>query len=71
MQMLSDVPSVTAAEAARLLGVSTARVSQMCSAGILASWKVGATRMVALESIEARLAGVVRPGRPRSQVLEG
>lgn len=53
---LSDVPAVSSAEAARMLGVSRARVKQLCDAGLLDSWKVGATRMVSLESVEARKA---------------
>lgn len=62
---LADVPAVTAAEAAGLLGVSTARVTQLANAGQLDSWKVGRTRMVSLESIECRLADERKAGRPR------
>lgn len=65
---VSDAPSVTAAEAARQLGVSTARVAQMCASGQLVSWKIGATRMVACESIEERLATTPPAGRPRVAV---
>ncbi|MBS5451146.1 MAG: helix-turn-helix domain-containing protein [Coriobacteriia bacterium] len=65
---LSDAPSMTAAEAARKLGVSTARVARMCASGQLASWKVGATRMVACESVEERLASTPAPGRPKAAV---
>ena len=64
---LSDAPSVTAAEAAKMLGVSTARVAQMCSSGQLASWKVGSTRLVALESVELRLREAPKAGRPRRE----
>ena len=67
---LSDAPAVTAAQAAGVLGVSTARVAQMCASGQLASWKVGGTRMVAVESIEERLASSPRPGRPRREDRE-
>jgi predicted RNase H-like HicB family nuclease len=52
---LADVPAVSAAEAARLLGVSTARIAQLCKAGALESWKTGSGRMVSLGSIEGRL----------------
>lgn len=62
---LERIDAVAAAEAARLLGVSAARVSQMCEAGRLESWKVGSKRMVTRASIEARLADAPRPGRPR------
>lgn len=62
---LRDVPAMTAADAARELGVSTARVSQLVSAGMLDSWKVGATRMVSEDSVLARKAERPTPGRPR------
>lgn len=64
---LSDAPAMTSTQAAKALGVSTARVAQMCSTGQLASWKVGSTRMVAVESVEERLALAPRPGRPSTQ----
>ena len=51
---LDQVPAVGASEAARMLGVSTERVSQLISAGHLESWKVSGTRMVSVDSIEAR-----------------
>ena len=50
---LSDIPAVTAKEAAGLLGVSDARVSQLCRNGHLDSWKVGRTRMVSIDSVQA------------------
>ncbi len=43
---LADIPAVTAADAARMLGVSSARVSQLINAGLLDSWKDGTKRMV-------------------------
>lgn len=64
---VEDAPAVTAAEAAQMLGVSRARVAQMCAAGQLASWKVGATRMVARESVEERLAASPSAGRPKAE----
>lgn len=67
---VSDAPAMTSAEAARALGVSTARVAQMCSSGQLASWKVGSTRMVAKESVEERLAMAPQPGRPPVRTRE-
>lgn len=60
----SEIPAMTAAEAARKLGVSTARVSQLCRAGELDSWRIGATRMVSRESVEYRLRMKPLPGRP-------
>ncbi|MDO5043166.1 MAG: helix-turn-helix domain-containing protein [Slackia sp.] len=67
---LSMVDAVTAAEASRLLGVSTARVAQMCDAGLLESWREGAHRMVTRASVRARLEERPRAGRPRKQALK-
>lgn len=67
---LSDAPAMTSTQAAKELGVSTARVAQMCSTGQLASWKVGSTRMVAVESVEERLAQDPRLGRLSTQTQE-
>lgn len=64
---LDDIPAVNAAEAARMLGVSTARVTQLCNAGLLESWKSGRTRMVSVESIEARIEDGVQLGRPKKE----
>ena len=61
---LSDVPAVSSAEAARMLGISRARVKQLCDAGLLASWRVGSGRMVSLESIEARMGDASSVGCP-------
>lgn len=63
---LDDVPAMTAAEAARELGVSTARVAQLVRAGLLESWKDGSNRMVSVASVEARKAESPGPGRPVS-----
>lgn len=65
---LDQIPAVTAAEAARMLGVSTARVAQLVSANNLESWKVGGTRMVSVDSIEARLEEDRKAGRPRREL---
>ncbi len=64
---LSHVPAVTAAEAAELLGVSTARITQLAKAGALDSWKVGRTRMVSQDSVQLRLAEKRKAGRPRKE----
>lgn len=69
---LSRTDAVTAADAARMLGVSSARVAQMCESGKLTSWKEGSRRMVLRQSIEARLAENPKPGRPkRPKAIEG
>ena len=62
---LNDIPSVPAADAARMLGVSSARVSQLINAELLDSWKDGTKRMVSKSSIEARLADAPKAGRPK------
>ena len=62
---LGDIPSMTAADAARELGVSAARVSQLISAGLLESWRDGTKRMVSRDSVEARKAEAPKSGRPR------
>lgn len=51
---LADVPAMSSSEAARALGLSRQRVAQLCDAGLLESWRVGATRMVSVASVEAR-----------------
>lgn len=52
---LEGIPHVCATEAARMLGVSPARVSQLIAKGWLTSWKVGRNTYVGTESIKARL----------------
>lgn len=51
---LDDIPAMTAADAARELGVSRARVTQLCDSGLLESWHDGARRMVSRASVDAR-----------------
>lgn len=63
---LDDIPAMTASEAARELGVSTARVAQLVKAGLLESWKEGNNRMVSVASVEARKAEAPKAGRPIS-----
>ncbi len=67
---LKDIPAMTAAEAARELGVSTARVAQLVKAGLLDSWKEGQHRMVTLASVEARKEYDPKPGRPRELAFQ-
>lgn len=62
-----DIPAMTAADAARVLNVSTARVAQLCKAGKLDSWRVGATRMVSKESVEMRKKLALREEAQREQ----
>lgn len=61
---LEVIPSMSNADAARRLGVSTARVAQLCNTKQLLSWKVGNQRRISIESVEARLKSGPQPGRP-------
>ena len=63
---LSTIPAMTAADAARELSVSTARVTQLANAGLLDSWKEGSRRMVSKASVEARLEDAPKARRPKS-----
>lgn len=67
---LSDIPAATAAEAAEMLGVSTARVAQFCRDGSLNSWRVGSARTVSRDSIGCRLIAKPGAGRPRRASAE-
>ena len=67
---LSDVPAATASETAEMLGVSTARVAQLCRDGSLNSWRIGSARMVSRDSIKCRLAARPGAGRPRRASAE-
>lgn len=67
---LSDVPAVTASEAAEMLGVSTARVAQLCRDGSLNSWRIGSARMVSRDSIGCRLIAKLGAGRPHRASAE-
>ena len=52
---LSDIESMSAADAARTLGVSRARITQLIQAGLLDSWKEGHHCRVTVDSVNARL----------------
>lgn len=67
--MLVKGPCVSAAEAARMLGVSRARVTNMIASGILDAYREGRNTFVSIESIERRLAADVRPGRPAREAV--
>lgn len=64
---LCDIPSMTASEAAKALGVSSARVAQLINSGLLESWKDGSRRLVSKASVEARLESSPKAGRPKSR----
>ena len=62
--------AMTAADAARALGVSTARVAQMCEKGQLVSWREGSRRMILKDSVLDRLEHAPKPGRPKKEAAE-
>lgn len=67
---LGDVPAMTASDAARELGVSTARIDQLIKAGLLESWKDGTKRMVSKSSVLARKERAPKAGRPKVPTAE-
>lgn len=67
---LSDVPAAAASETAEMLGVSTARVAQLCRDGSLNSWRIGSARMVSRDSIGCRLIAKLGAGRPHRASAE-
>lgn len=62
---VETVPRVTPAEAARALGVTPSRVSQLMASGALEHFRWEGRTWVARHSLEARLAERPRPGRPK------
>lgn len=62
---LDTVESVTATEAASMLGVSRPRISQMIKACQLQAFKKGRDTLVTVDSINARLAERPKAGRPK------
>ena len=63
------IDRVTAGDAARLLGVTPARVSQMLSSGALEGWREGRNTYVTVDSVTQRLREGAHPGRPRTRPL--
>lgn len=59
------VRRMTAAEAARRLGVTRGRVSQMVDAGLLDTFDLDGRKWVTEDSVNARLADAPKAGRPK------
>lgn len=59
------VKKVSASDAARMLGVSPGRVTQMINAGLLQAFKDGHKTWVTVDSVNARLESAPKPGRPK------
>ena len=67
MAGLETVDVVSATEAARRLGVSNARISQMLKSNLLMGYRKGRDTLVSIQSISARLADSPKPGRPHKE----
>ena len=65
-----DGPVVSAAEAARKLGVSAGRITHMLDAGVLDGYRNGRRTYITETSIEARMADTPKAGRPRKKALQ-
>ncbi|OUO60414.1 helix-turn-helix domain-containing protein [Olsenella sp. An270] len=61
---IETIEKVTASEAARMLGVTQGRVSQMIKDARLYGWREGRNAYVSLDSVRARLTEKPRAGRP-------
>ena len=59
------VPTISAAEAARRLGVTKGRVSQLISEGRLIAERSAVGTQVTVDSVETYAAGNRAPGRPK------
>ncbi len=57
---------MSAAEAARALGVTRPRVTAMLASGLLDGWREGRNTWVTEASVGARLADARKAGRPRT-----
>jgi len=64
---LDTIERVSASEAARMLGVSPARVTHMIKSGLLEAFKDGHKTWVTLDSVNVRLAEPRSAGRPRKE----
>ena len=62
---LEAIDTVTASEAAELLGVSPSRVSALVSSGRLTSRRFEGRNLVSVQSVNAYLASPRKSGRPR------
>lgn len=66
---LEGINTVSAKDAAGLLGVSQARVSQMIKEGRLVGYRKGRDVLVTMDSIKAQVANKPKVGRPRKRDL--
>lgn len=61
---IRDIKALTAKEAAKHLGVSTGRISQLVNNGLLEGFKRDGISWITIDSINARLADKPKKGRP-------
>lgn len=61
---------VRAVEAAKMLGVSSCRVTQMVKTRQLEGFKEGRKTWISLESVRSRMQNNPGPGRPRKYLVE-
>lgn len=66
-EYVAETKCMTQAEAARELGVTTGRVAQLLSAGLLEPYQHGSRQLVTIASVNARKEHTPRRGRPRKK----
>ena len=66
-ELIERTKCVTAGEAARLLGLTKGRITNMLNAGVLQAVPFGNDRLVTLASINDRIANPGKSGRPRKE----
>ena len=64
---LEHVERMSAAEAAKVLGVSRSRITAMLDSGVLEGWREGRNTWVTVDSVAARKASPAPTGRPRKK----
>ena len=64
---LEHVERMSAAEAAKVLGVSRSRITAMLDSGLLEGWREGRNTWVTVDSVAARKASPAPTGRPRKK----
>ena len=62
---VKEPETMTVAEAANLLGVTSRRINAMINDGVLTAVKEGRDNMVTIASVDARIAAPRTAGRPR------
>ena len=65
----NTVDKVSASDAARMLGVSPGRVTQMINAGLLQAFRDGHKTWGTVDSINARLESTPKAGRPKKAAM--